>query len=88
MCRLLPYVEQDNLYKLTDAAATNTTLTAPWPRYNPWQLNPDNTDYYSGLGTVQQVYELIPKETSVVYQAVILQRNVHFSGLDFHAVEN
>src|SRR5205807_3587152 len=34
----------------------NDALTAPNPRWYPWDENPDGTDRFVGLGTVQPMY--------------------------------
>ncbi len=36
LTRLMPYYEQDNLARDTEAQETNTSLSAPSPRYYPW----------------------------------------------------
>jgi prepilin-type N-terminal cleavage/methylation domain-containing protein/prepilin-type processing-associated H-X9-DG protein len=56
MFRLLPFIEQDNLYRVTLTASTNPLVSKPWPLYNAWQVNPDGTDYYVALGTPMKVF--------------------------------
>src|SRR5947209_5668175 len=38
--RLMPYIEQDNVYKQTETAYADTSLMAPYPRYYPWPVPP------------------------------------------------
>jgi prepilin-type processing-associated H-X9-DG protein len=56
MARILPYVEQQNLWAASDAAANNPNIPAPFPLYNPWLTNADGSDYYAALGTPLKVY--------------------------------
>jgi prepilin-type N-terminal cleavage/methylation domain-containing protein/prepilin-type processing-associated H-X9-DG protein len=52
LTRLMPYMEQDNVWKLTEATESNTALKAPNPRYYPWS----NT-LYPGLGLPQPMWQ-------------------------------
>jgi prepilin-type N-terminal cleavage/methylation domain-containing protein/prepilin-type processing-associated H-X9-DG protein len=51
MARILPYLEQDNLWQTVEAAEEDPAVPAPWPRYNPWDSNPDGSNRYIALGT-------------------------------------
>jgi prepilin-type N-terminal cleavage/methylation domain-containing protein/prepilin-type processing-associated H-X9-DG protein len=54
MARVLPYIEQDNLWRSTEAAANDPAVPAPWPRYNPWDGWPDYR--YKAIATVVPVH--------------------------------
>jgi prepilin-type N-terminal cleavage/methylation domain-containing protein/prepilin-type processing-associated H-X9-DG protein len=56
MARLLPYIEQDSLWRSLEAAANDVTVPAPWPRYVPWDLNPDGTYRYPAFDAAVPVY--------------------------------
>ena len=55
MGRILPYIEQGNLWASTEAAANDPAVPAPWPRYNPWDGWPDHYRY-KAIATVIPVY--------------------------------
>jgi prepilin-type N-terminal cleavage/methylation domain-containing protein/prepilin-type processing-associated H-X9-DG protein len=48
--RIYPFIEQDNIYKQTDAEMNDTAFSAPSPRYYPWRKE------FLGLGTVQPMF--------------------------------
>jgi len=54
MTRILPFVEQDNLWHLTEAEENNTSIGLPG-RYDPWGLAGNFQDRYVGLGTELKV---------------------------------
>jgi prepilin-type N-terminal cleavage/methylation domain-containing protein/prepilin-type processing-associated H-X9-DG protein len=56
MARILPYIEQINLWRSLEAAASDLTVPAPWPRYTPWDLNADGTYRYPAFATAVPVY--------------------------------
>jgi prepilin-type N-terminal cleavage/methylation domain-containing protein/prepilin-type processing-associated H-X9-DG protein len=52
LTRSMPFMEQDNVWKLTDATENNTGLGAPYPRYYPW-----SNSLYPGLGSAQPMWQ-------------------------------
>jgi prepilin-type N-terminal cleavage/methylation domain-containing protein/prepilin-type processing-associated H-X9-DG protein len=55
MGRILPYIEQGNLWASTEAAANDSTVPAPWPRYEPYDGWPSNYRY-NAIDTVVPLY--------------------------------
>jgi prepilin-type N-terminal cleavage/methylation domain-containing protein len=53
MTRILTFMEQDNLWHLTDMEENDTSVAAP-KRYDPWQVQ-RGKDRYVGLGTELKV---------------------------------
>jgi prepilin-type N-terminal cleavage/methylation domain-containing protein/prepilin-type processing-associated H-X9-DG protein len=51
LTRLMPYMEQDNVWKLTDAAENDTSVPVP-TRFYPW-----NNTRYPGLGLPQPMWQ-------------------------------
>jgi prepilin-type N-terminal cleavage/methylation domain-containing protein/prepilin-type processing-associated H-X9-DG protein len=56
LTRLMPFMEQDNVWKITDATENNTALAAPYPRWYPWSDGQNGT-YYPGLGLPQPMWQ-------------------------------
>jgi prepilin-type N-terminal cleavage/methylation domain-containing protein/prepilin-type processing-associated H-X9-DG protein len=56
LTRLMPFMEQDNVWKLTDATENNTALNAPYPRWYPWS-DGSNGNLYPGLGLPQPMWQ-------------------------------
>jgi prepilin-type N-terminal cleavage/methylation domain-containing protein/prepilin-type processing-associated H-X9-DG protein len=54
MGRILPFIEQDNLWRSTEAAANDPAVPAPWPRYEPWDGWPNYR--YKAVATVVPLY--------------------------------
>jgi prepilin-type N-terminal cleavage/methylation domain-containing protein/prepilin-type processing-associated H-X9-DG protein len=56
MARILPYIEEDNLWRSVESAENDPTVAAPWPRYNPWDSNADGSARYKAFETVVPLY--------------------------------
>jgi prepilin-type N-terminal cleavage/methylation domain-containing protein/prepilin-type processing-associated H-X9-DG protein len=54
--RIYPFIEMDNLWADAERAANDTTVSVPFPRYDPWSLKPDGTPRYQALTTVIETY--------------------------------
>jgi prepilin-type N-terminal cleavage/methylation domain-containing protein/prepilin-type processing-associated H-X9-DG protein len=54
LARLLPYIEQGNLWASTEAAANDPTVPAPYPRYGPWDGWPNYR--YKAIDTLVPLY--------------------------------
>jgi prepilin-type N-terminal cleavage/methylation domain-containing protein/prepilin-type processing-associated H-X9-DG protein len=56
LTRLMPFMEQDNVWKLTDFDENDTTQGTPYPRYYPWDslYHPNR---YVGLGLPQPMWQ-------------------------------
>jgi prepilin-type N-terminal cleavage/methylation domain-containing protein/prepilin-type processing-associated H-X9-DG protein len=52
LTRSMPFMEQDNVWRITDAQENNTADKAPYPRWYPW----DNKRY-PGLGSSQPTWQ-------------------------------
>ena len=55
MARIMPYLEQDNLWRLTEMEENDSSYAAPTPRYDPWHLV-NKQDRYVGLGLELNVF--------------------------------
>jgi prepilin-type N-terminal cleavage/methylation domain-containing protein/prepilin-type processing-associated H-X9-DG protein len=64
LTRLMPFMEQDNVWKLTEFDENDTTQGIPYPRYYPWDeiYHPNR---YLGLGLPQPMWSC-PADTRVL----------------------
>ncbi len=63
LTRLTPFMEQDNVWKLTDATENNTSLGTPHPRWYPWS----NT-LYPGLGIPEPMWQCPADSRTITVQ--------------------
>jgi prepilin-type N-terminal cleavage/methylation domain-containing protein/prepilin-type processing-associated H-X9-DG protein len=89
LTRLMPFMEQDNVWKLTDATENNTSLAAPYPRYYPWS-DGSNGNLYPGLGLPQPMWQCPADTRTITVQstqgfAIQFTAYLGVSGLDHRA---
>jgi prepilin-type N-terminal cleavage/methylation domain-containing protein/prepilin-type processing-associated H-X9-DG protein len=81
MGRILPFVEQDNLWANTVAMEMPGSQPAPFNPFNlpspqcyyfPWDAYPDGTQRYQALGTTLQVYSC-PADSRTLQASVVSQ---------------
>jgi len=89
LTRLMPYMEQDNVWKITDATENNTTLGAPYPRYYPWS-DGSNGNLYPGLGAPEPMWQCPADSRSISVQnqdgfAIQFTAYLGVNGIDHHA---
>ncbi len=78
MARILTFVEQDNLWRVTEMQENNTSLPLP-KRYDPWNnKNPQTKIYgYVGLGTEMKVFAC-PADDRVLVTSTVTDNNEKF----------
>jgi prepilin-type N-terminal cleavage/methylation domain-containing protein/prepilin-type processing-associated H-X9-DG protein len=63
LTRLMPFMEQDNVWKQTDATENNTSLAAPYPRWYPW-----SNSLYPGLGSPEPMWQCPADSRTITVQ--------------------
>jgi prepilin-type N-terminal cleavage/methylation domain-containing protein/prepilin-type processing-associated H-X9-DG protein len=78
MARILTFLEQDNLWRATEADENDTSVPLP-RRYDPW-YNPGNTyaDRYIGLGLEQKMFGCAADDRTLV-DSQLTEYGEHFT---------